>query len=217
MPTHFFRDAHARVYRHLAALVRAQQLIDLVMLKESLQRTNELEEVGGPVYIASLIDGVPSTLNAAYYAQVVREHWTKRTLICELTARLADAYAWDGPTSELVDRVISGATALTDRPAIASTDLFVTAANTCRDKYHPPMLLAPYLVECSIGSFVAKIKSGKTATILEMVRCLRHKVGFCGYSPHPPVCASWFARNSRARRLSTSCRMPGCMVTRVSS
>ena len=144
----FFRDAHARVYRHLAALARAQQPIDLVMLKESLQRTNELEEVGGPVYIASLIDGVPSTLNAAYYAQVVREHWTKRTLICELTARLADAYAWDGPTLELVDRVISGATALTDRPTIASTDLFVTAADTCRDQDHPPMLLAPYLVEC---------------------------------------------------------------------
>ena len=45
------------------------------------------------------------------------------------------------------------------------------------------MLLAPYLVEGSIGSFVAKIKSGKTATILEMVRCLRHKVGFCGFPP----------------------------------
>ena len=45
------------------------------------------------------------------------------------------------------------------------------------------MLLAPYLVEGSIGSIVAKIKSGKTATILEMVRCLRHKVGFCGFTP----------------------------------
>ena len=75
------------------------------MLKESLQRSCELDEVGGPAYIASLIDGVPVAINAAYYARVVHEHFIKRALITELGHRIDEAYKWDGPVAELLERV----------------------------------------------------------------------------------------------------------------
>ena len=40
-------------------LTERGQAIDLVTLKEELGRSGELDEVGGPAYIASLVDGVP--------------------------------------------------------------------------------------------------------------------------------------------------------------
>ena len=55
--------------------------IDLVTLKEELARTGELDEVGGPAYIASLTDGVPRSANVEYYARIVKEKSTLRQLI----------------------------------------------------------------------------------------------------------------------------------------
>ena len=55
----FFRDAHRRIFDKMVALSERGDPIDFVTLKEELSRSGELDEVGGPAYIASLADGVP--------------------------------------------------------------------------------------------------------------------------------------------------------------
>src|SRR6187401_1843824 len=77
----FFRDAHRRIYDRMLDLSERSQPIDLVTLKEELERAGDLEEVGGPAYIASLVDGVPRSTNVEYYAQIVKEKSTLRALI----------------------------------------------------------------------------------------------------------------------------------------
>lgn len=77
----FFRDAHRRIFERMADLSERSQPIDLVTLKEELERASELDEVGGPAYIASLVDGVPRSTNVEYYAQIVKEKATLRSLI----------------------------------------------------------------------------------------------------------------------------------------
>ncbi|MDH4063765.1 MAG: replicative DNA helicase, partial [Acidobacteriota bacterium] len=69
-PPAFFRDAHRRIFARMVELSERSQPIDLVTLKESLERSGELEEVGGPAYVASLVDGVPRSTNVEYYAQI---------------------------------------------------------------------------------------------------------------------------------------------------
>src|SRR3972149_9717977 len=59
----FFRDAHRRIFDKMAALSERGDAIDLVTLKEELGRSGELDEVGGPAYIAALVDGVPRSAN----------------------------------------------------------------------------------------------------------------------------------------------------------
>ena len=44
----FFRDAHRRIFDKMVALSERNDAIDLVTLKDELQRRGELEEVGGP-------------------------------------------------------------------------------------------------------------------------------------------------------------------------
>ena len=67
----FFHDAHRRVFERMMDLSERSQPIDLVTLKEELERAGDLEEVGGPAYMASLVDGVPRSTNVEYYAQIV--------------------------------------------------------------------------------------------------------------------------------------------------
>ena len=80
-PRDFFRDAHRRIFDQMVALTERSQPIDLVTLKEELERGGDLEEVGGPAYVASLVDGVPRSTNVEYYAQIVKEKATLRNLI----------------------------------------------------------------------------------------------------------------------------------------
>src|SRR5436190_14787592 len=76
----FYRDAHRRIFDKMVKLVERANAIDLVTLKEELGRAGELEEVGGPAYIAALVDGLPRSANIEYYARIIKEKATLRNL-----------------------------------------------------------------------------------------------------------------------------------------
>jgi replicative DNA helicase len=59
----FFREAHRLIFDKMIGLSERGLAIDLVTLKEELSRAGLLESVGGPAYIASLVDGVPRATN----------------------------------------------------------------------------------------------------------------------------------------------------------
>src|SRR5262249_20371080 len=88
----FFRDAHRRIFDRMVTLVERGEAIDLVTHKEELVRSGELEEVGGPAYIASLVDGVPRSTNVEHYARIVKEKATLRSLIFSANKIVASAY-----------------------------------------------------------------------------------------------------------------------------
>ena len=73
----FFTPAH----RMVAAAMRLEHrkgAIDIVTLKNRLQAGGQLDEIGGPGYLARLAESVPSPANAAYYAGIVLESWQRR-------------------------------------------------------------------------------------------------------------------------------------------
>ena len=100
-PNDFFRDAHRRIFECMVALHERNQAIDFIILKEELQRSRELDEIGGPAYLASLADGVPRATNVEYYAKIVKEKSTLRNLIFAANKILANAYA-AGQESDLI-------------------------------------------------------------------------------------------------------------------
>ena len=103
----FFRDAHRRIFERMLDLSERSQPIDLVTLKEELERAGELEEVGGPAYIASLVDGVPRSTNVEYYAQIVKEKATLRNLIFSANKILGNAYEADQEADLILDEAES--------------------------------------------------------------------------------------------------------------
>ncbi|MEO5894299.1 MAG: replicative DNA helicase [Vicinamibacterales bacterium] len=99
----FFRDAHRRIFEKMIALSERGNAIDFVTLKEELSRSSELDEVGGPAYIASLADGVPRSANVEYYARIVKEKSTLRALIHSANKILVEAYEAEQEPDLLLD------------------------------------------------------------------------------------------------------------------
>jgi len=99
----FFRDAHRRIFDKMVKLVERGDAIDLVTLKEELGRSGEIDEVGGPAYIAALVDGVPRSTNVEHYARIVKEKATLRNLIFAANKILATAYEGEEDADEILD------------------------------------------------------------------------------------------------------------------
>ena len=113
-PADFYRDAHRRIFDKMIALSERHQAIDFVTLKEELARAGEVDEVGGPAYIASLADGVPRATNVEYYAQIVKEKATLRNLIYAANKIVANAYEADQEADLILDEAESAIFAVAD-------------------------------------------------------------------------------------------------------
>ncbi len=99
----FFRDAHRRIFEKMERLSERGDAIDLVTLKEELIRAGELDAVGGPAYLATLVDGVPRSTNVEYYARIVKEKSTLRALIAVTAQISARAYEADDDPNTILD------------------------------------------------------------------------------------------------------------------
>ncbi|HEY2906928.1 MAG TPA: DnaB-like helicase N-terminal domain-containing protein, partial [Vicinamibacterales bacterium] len=100
----FYRDAHRRIFDKMVKLVERGDAIDLVTLKEELGRSSELDEVGGPAYIAALVDGIPRSTNVEHYAKIVKEKATLRNLIYSANKIVASAYEAEEEADVILDQ-----------------------------------------------------------------------------------------------------------------
>jgi len=91
-PEDFYDDANQRLYTHIRAMHDSGKRIDLTLLHDRLKSAGELELVGGRAYLAELYQSVPTAAHAVYYAQIVRDKATLRSLIYSSTEILRDAY-----------------------------------------------------------------------------------------------------------------------------
>src|SRR6187455_2604547 len=110
----FYRDAHRRIFDKMVALNERHDAIDFITLKEELGKSGQLDEVGGPAYIASLADGVPRATNLEYYAKIVKEKATLRNLIYAANKIVADAYGAEQESDLILDEAEGAIFAVAD-------------------------------------------------------------------------------------------------------
>jgi len=72
-PEDFYRPAHGDIFRLVLDMADARKPVDLVLVRNELHQRKQLEQVGGIEYVVALAEGVPSTANAEYYANIVRD------------------------------------------------------------------------------------------------------------------------------------------------
>ena len=80
-PEDFYRETHALVYKAIVDLHERRQPADFVTLCDELERRKQLEQVGGPGYLTSLINTVPTSVHVQYYGGIVERTATLRRLI----------------------------------------------------------------------------------------------------------------------------------------
>ena len=100
----FFRDAHRRIFDKMVDLNERGEAIDLVTLKNELERSGSLDSVGGPAYIAGLVDGVPRSSHVDYYADIVKEKSTRRKIIFAANEILDTAYSSEGGADAVLEQ-----------------------------------------------------------------------------------------------------------------
>jgi len=100
----FYSTEHRLIYEAMTKLFDRRDPVDTLTLREQLKKDGLLERVGGPEYLMSLTETVPSAASALYYARIVRDRAMLRTLIGTTTAILHDAYEERYEPRELLDR-----------------------------------------------------------------------------------------------------------------
>ncbi len=91
-PGDFYLSRHGEIYDVIRQLFDQGAPIDFVTVVEELERRDKLEDVGGRSYIASLVNAVPTAINAYQYAQIVQEKSTLRQLIAAAASIARKAY-----------------------------------------------------------------------------------------------------------------------------
>ena len=103
-PDDFYRNHHGTIYRAVIELYEKREPVDIVTVAEVLERTGELEAVGGSSYLASLMNLTPTAVNAAHYARLVERKAILRNLIGAAGRIAAIGYDENADIQEAIDR-----------------------------------------------------------------------------------------------------------------
>lgn len=77
----FYSEKHRIIFETMIELFSKRNPTDLLAVSARLKEKNELENIGGSAYLADLVNSVPSSSNAVYYAQIVQKKHIARNLI----------------------------------------------------------------------------------------------------------------------------------------
>jgi len=123
----FYKDAHRKLFGVLLALYRANIPVDLVTVTDELTKHHLLEDVGGPVYLATLTSLVPTAANAEYYCRIVKQKAILRELIRVSTQIAGECYEGVVEPDLLLDRaetrIFDIASKKIKRDAVAMKDI----------------------------------------------------------------------------------------------
>jgi putative DNA primase/helicase len=99
----FYYDPHRRIYQAMIALYERNEVVDQLTVSEELKRHQQLDDVGGVVYLASLAGEVATSANIDHHARIVLKKALARRLI-ETSIEIAhQAYEGTREVQDLID------------------------------------------------------------------------------------------------------------------
>ncbi len=103
-PEDFYRDAHRRIYESIADLFERGEPADLITVTDRLRDKGQLDDVGGAVYVTSLLNAIPTAANVEYYARIVLQKSMLRQLIAAGTQMAHMGFEGEQDVEVLIDR-----------------------------------------------------------------------------------------------------------------
>ncbi len=103
-PQDFYKESHRLIYNAMIDLFDQNEPQDLLTVSNLLNNTNKMEQIGGPMYLASLTSLVPVTANIGSYSKIIREKAVLRKLIEVNTDIAARCYEEQNDIDILVDQ-----------------------------------------------------------------------------------------------------------------
>jgi replicative DNA helicase len=114
----FYQPKHEQIFDAILDLYGRGEPADAVTVANELTKRTELTRVGGPGYLHTLMESVPTAANAGYYAEIVHERAVLRRLVDAGTRITQMGYATDGDDiAEIVNKAQSEIYNVTDQRA----------------------------------------------------------------------------------------------------
>jgi replicative DNA helicase len=101
----FYSPANRIVYEKLTDLYNKGAPIDLAVLSEELKTSKQLDEIGGYAFLTQISGRIPTTAQAGYFIEKIRELYLLRELIKVATSAVENCYSYQGGLAEFIDKV----------------------------------------------------------------------------------------------------------------
>lgn len=100
--TDFYRPAHQVLFRTMADIFDKGQVIDVLTVKSALESKGALQTIGGIAYLTEVVNAVPTSTHAEYYAKIVAQKARLRAIIDQLSESVGNAYESDMDIDEII-------------------------------------------------------------------------------------------------------------------
>ena len=100
---YFYKKSHRLIFSAMAEMFEKEREIDLYTLTETLKQKNQLEEVGGPYYLAEISNSIPTSAHVEQHLDVVKQKALSRALIRDCETIISRAYAQNDEIDDLLD------------------------------------------------------------------------------------------------------------------
>lgn len=104
----FFKYAHRLIFQAMVDLSDRGDAIDATTVRTILDNQGDLQNIGGLSYLVEIVNSVPTSANAEYYAKIVAEKAMLRRLIAKLTESVNQAYEASQPADEIIAQAEKG-------------------------------------------------------------------------------------------------------------
>ncbi|GHT97890.1 replicative DNA helicase [Spirochaetia bacterium] len=142
----FSTMANKLVFKAIFSLYKDGHPADIITVMEELRHAGDLDRSGGPAYVASLTNGVPSSVNVEHYAKIVLDRSVRRSLLNIANQIIADVYDESIEYRTILEQV--------------QQKIFYLTENNQTHPYKKLDKIVPELID----EIDAQIKSGKTIT-----------------------------------------------------
>jgi len=101
-PKDFYSIAHQIIFEQMVELSQNMKRIDIVTLKDALQKKETLDAVGDLMYLVSLQEDIPAIGLIEQHAQIIKEKATLRELITNAATIISNCYSQDDKNIDAV-------------------------------------------------------------------------------------------------------------------
>ena len=91
-PTDFYCAPHGQIFTAICELFRYEGAVDLLLMADYLKGVNQLDEVGGVVYLAQVSSSVATAANIKHHARIIKKHALARSLLVFASKLTEKAY-----------------------------------------------------------------------------------------------------------------------------
>jgi len=102
-PDDFYEPKHSLVYEAVLELFQKRTAIDVVTVANNLKDKKQIDQIGGNLYLAELVDSVVTTAHIIEYAIIIKQKSTLRKLIKAGNEIIALGHQEDADTEEILE------------------------------------------------------------------------------------------------------------------